>query len=189
MKTPLPCLCLEADMKQKSAEGRSRDRPAQLGPAPPQRLLQGLLEAPLRASSDRIRGYLGFCCVTVANPLPLRATAPPHQDVRGWASWGLTTSHMQVAVPRFGRGGAPTGPKCHPGGEAPELGPVKKEGRGFRRTDPLYHPVPSASARALTPRWGGTQRGRVPSSLGAARGLIRTQASSQAPFPWTCCGL
>lgn len=76
------------------------------------------------------------------------------------------------------------GPKCHPGSEAAELGPVKKEGRGFSRTGPLYHPVPSGSAKALTPGRGGTQRGRVPSSLGGAQGLIRTQASSQAP-----CGL
>ena len=98
-------------MKQKSAKGRSRERLAQVGPAPPQGLFQGLLEAPPRAPSDRTRGYSGFCCVTMANPLPLQATAPPHQDVRGWASWSLTASHVQVAVPRFGHGGGPHGPQ------------------------------------------------------------------------------
>lgn len=176
-------------MEQKSAEGRSRERPAQVGPAPPQHLLQGLPEAPLRAPSDRIRGYLGFCCVTAANPLPLRATAYPIRTFEARPGGASLPPTCKWPFPGSGVEGAPMVPKCHPGGEAPDLGPVKKEGRGFSRTDPLLHPVPSASARALTPGWGGTQRGRVPSSLGGARGLIRTQASSQAPFPWTCCGL
>ena len=53
--------------------------------------------------------------------------------------------------PGSGVEGAPMGPKCHPGSEAPELGPVKKEGRGFSRTDPLYRPMPSGSAKARRP--------------------------------------
>ena len=179
-------------MKRKSAQGRSRERPAQEGPAPPQRFLQGLPEAPTtpRPPFRQDQRPFGFLLCDCGQPLGYFGPQPlPIRTSEAGPGGASPPPTCKWPIPGSGVEGAPMGPKCHPGSEAPELGPVKKEGRGFSRTDPLYHPVPSGSAKARRPGRGGTQRGRVPSSLGGARGLIRAQASSQAPFPQTCCGL